>query len=153
MVTVLHYLMMKVVFIILEGLLSVINLLRGYCLQILNKYDKRLKIYAGFQGNCDAGKQYCCYNSQVAGSNKPRPSSFFGNTALHQHYARPEINQGAPPQNFNANLNRPVRGPGVLAGPGGPVDFPSGGSGSQIHPRKQSSSKLPFSNKLFPENN
>jgi hypothetical protein len=103
-----------------------------------------------FQGNCDAGKQYCCYNSQVTGSNKQRPASFFGNTALHQHYARPEISQAAS-QNFNSNLNRPVRGPGVLAGPGGPVDFPSGGSGT---PRKQqSSSKLPFSNKLFPESN
>jgi hypothetical protein len=115
--------------------------------------NQRQIIFTLFQGNCDAGKQYCCYNSQVTGSNKHRPASFFGNTALHQHYARPEISQGAP-QNFNSNLNRPVRGPGILAGPGGPVDIPPIGSGSQIHPRKQqSSSKLPFSNKLFPENN
>ncbi|CAB3368630.1 Hypothetical predicted protein [Cloeon dipterum] len=91
-------------------------------------------------GKCDAGKQYCCYNSRVAGSNKQRPSSFFGNTALHQYYARPEHQHSGGGE----DLRRPVRGPGVLVGPGGPVD-------PTIHPRR--SSELPATNKLFPGDN
>jgi hypothetical protein len=79
-----------------------------------------------FQGVCDAGKQYCCYNSHIAGSNR-RPSSF----------------PLGP---------RPGEGPGVLIGPGGPYDVPppnGGGGPGPFTPYAANKNKaLAFKNKL-----
>lgn len=55
---------------------------------------------------CDEGKQYCCYNSHIAGSNR-RPN----------------------------NIGGPAPLPAVLAGPGGPRDFPPGGPVPPPHHR------------------
>ncbi|KAF4518700.1 hypothetical protein B566_EDAN013719, partial [Ephemera danica] len=79
-------------------------------------------------GSCDAGKQYCCYNSHLSGSNR-RPSS---------------LPLGPRPGGGGGG------GPGVLVGPGGPFDGPPphhGGPG-QFTPYAANKKVAALNNKL-----
>ncbi|XP_065335825.1 proline-rich proteoglycan 2-like [Cloeon dipterum] len=93
-------------------------------------------------GVCDEGKQYCCYNSHIAGSNRrphhiggayqPTPAVLAGpggprdfppGAPVPPPHHRPGPGGPAPHAGVHGPSRPPV--PDVLVGPGGPYDFPS----------------------------